>query len=50
MNSGKIATGIVIFLGFLFLVWVGFQGVKWADNVAKQADARNAEVVKILQQ
>lgn len=48
IDKKTIASGIVIFFGFLFLVYVGVQSVKWADNIAGQADARNAVISNIL--
>ncbi|GAJ07177.1 unnamed protein product, partial [marine sediment metagenome] len=50
MNSKQIiASGIVVFGGFLVLVYIGFAGVKWANKISAQTEKNFADAVRVMQ-
>ena len=50
MNSKQmIASSIVIFGGFLVLVYTGVVAAKWANNVSKQTEKNFADAIRVMQ-
>lgn len=50
VNTKNIIAGsIVIFFGYLFIVYIGFAGAKWANKVSKQTEQNFADAIRVMQ-
>lgn len=44
-----IAGSIVIFFGYLCIVYIGVAGARWADRVSEQTEQNFADAIRVMQ-